>query len=426
MASSITSESTNKGIECFYLFLDTNLLYSPKINYDVFQIKLMTDLLIIRDSFNKMYEGYRKIEILIPRLVVEEIYSIKAHLIQSEISKFEKTIQYLEEGKLKAMLEDVYNNAHHNLSSYGQFFLKSNDIEVVPYCNNDYFPTIVKKSINKQLPFKPYFDEKKERHVGDNGFKDTVIWYSIIDHVKKKCKQNNIHIFFLTNNEKDFKSDLTLVEFKEATGVDIEIIKFKSTNPKVNDSEFNPFLNMILEKSHVPIPVKLENVCISYLVINKSIRITSIIAEPLHINIISVINFQNKLSHFEEENKQVLNNKIKEVLSNFKFDISELDYHYRIPEIGLVTFTLYQSMFEVMVSEISITYNDGSEISLLPDLKIYESQETFYTPSEFEEKHDQIVSDSFIVVRTFLENKGFGSVSSDVITFEYFVDSELG
>jgi hypothetical protein len=123
--------------------------------------------------------------------------------------------------------------------------------------------------------------------MGDDGFKDTVIWFSIIDYVKENCSSNTDHVFFFTNNKKDFMSELTLFEFKMLTGMDIEIIDFKSNNPNISDSEFTPFLNYILDKSHFPIPVKINKINISYLKLKNKAEINSIFVEPLYINIIS-------------------------------------------------------------------------------------------------------------------------------------------
>lgn len=424
MSAYSKEESTDECAECFYLFLDTNLFYSEKVTYDIFGIKLMTDLLAIRDNFNKIFVGYRRIKIFIPKLVLDEIYSIKTHIIQSEVIKFRNKIKNLNEKALITSLNQIYNNIHYSLESSGNYFFSRNNIEIVPYCDNNYFPIIIEKSINKRLPFKPYFDPKKEREVGDNGFKDTVIWYSIIDYVRKKCTKNTNHIFFLTNNEEDFKSDSTLLEFKQITGIDIEIIKFKSANPNVNDMEFNPFLNVVLDKSHISIPVKLGHVDISYLMINDKVDITSIIAEPLHINIKSAVNFEQK-THSWEENKPLLNEKIEETLSNFRFDVSDLTFNYRIPKIENVDFDIDQSMFDVKVGSIVLTYDDGFKKMIFCSIIVYESQSEYYEPIEFKENYDQFVNEALELVCAYLEDNGYGSVPVERINFEYYDTTEF-
>ncbi|WP_407282763.1 PIN domain-containing protein [Methanolobus sp. WCC1] len=411
--------------ECFYLFLDTNLFYSKKITYSIFNIRLLNDLLSIRDNFNNIFGGYRKIEILIPKLVLDEIYAIKTHLIQSEISKFQRTIEHLDERKLSGLLEYTYEHIHSKLESKGSYFLSWRKIVVVPYCNNNYLPTIIEKSVHKHLPFKPFFDQKKNRYVGDNGFKDTVIWYSIIDYVKNECTNNTNHVFFLTNNEKDFKSESTLLEFKEYTGNDIEIIDFKSTNPNVNNTEFKSFLNLILDKSNIPIPVKLESVIVSHTIIDNVVTITSIIVEPLSVNLKSMVYIEEEFPYLDDGNITFLNELITKILLKFRFDVSDLTFVYQHSELDSVHFDLSQYMFHVEISGITLYYNDGFEMTWYCSITVYESQEQYYDPSEFKDNYEWFLSEAFDSVYKFLIDSGIENVTMDMIDYEYFQDADI-
>jgi hypothetical protein len=64
MTTHSAEEVNENKIESFYIFLDTNLFYSPKITYNIFKIKLMEDILSLRNSFNKMFSGFRNIKVL--------------------------------------------------------------------------------------------------------------------------------------------------------------------------------------------------------------------------------------------------------------------------------------------------------------------------------------------------------------------------
>lgn len=410
--------STGK-IESFYLFFDTNLFYSPKVTYSIFKTKLMEDILNLRNSFNEVFAGYRNIKVLIPKLVVDEIYSIKANIIKSEISNFQEKVKHLEEEKLKNSLENIKRTAHFELCLYGQNFFSNYGVEIVPYCNNEYLPTIIEKSINKELPFKPKFDEKKNCHVGDNGFKDTVIWFSIIDYVKGNCNKNADHIFFLTNNNKDFLSEQTLFEFKELTGMDIEIIDFKNNNPNVGNSEFTPFLNYILDKSYISSPIKINRINISYLELKNKAEINSIFIEPISININSVVNCKKKFSNMGDKNKLLLNAKIKETLSKFRFDVSDIEFNYYIPEIESAYFDLVNNYNESLcIYDIGITYKDGCEKWLSDSLDVYTNLDPYY-PIEFEENSEEFKSLAFKILCDYLEKEGYGSVNPEAIDFEY-------
>jgi hypothetical protein len=430
MTTHSAEEVNENKIESFYIFLDTNLFYSPKITYNIFKIKLMEDILSLRNSFNKMFSGFRNIKILIPQLVVEETYSIKANIIKSEFIKFQEHIKHLEERDLKNSLIRISEEMlEFRLDSSGERFFSDNKIEIVPYCHYKYFHAIIQKSIKKQLPFKPKYDEKKNRYVGDDGFKDTVIWFSIIDYVKKNCSPNTDHVFFFTNNKKDFMSELTLLEFKILTGMDIEIIDFKSNNPNINDSEFTPFLNYILDKSHFPIPVKINKINISYLKLKNKAEMNSIFVEPLSINIISLVNCEKKFPNFGEENKLFLNGKIKDTLLKFRFDVSDLEFNYYIPEIESVYFTIVNHADEsLVVGDIIIAYKDGFEKHGidLELLEFYKNPETEYPlefPIDYEGNSEKFNSLALKALIDYLEGDGFGNVSPEAIEFDYhYVD----
>lgn len=427
MTTNSPEKVSEDKIESFYLFLDTNLFYSSKISYNIFEIKLMEDILSLRNSFNKVFSGYRNIKVLIPQLVIEEIYSIKANIIKSEFIKFQEKIKHLEERELKNSLIRISEEMlEYNLNSFGDHFFSHNNIEIVPYCHYKYFHEIIHKSIKKQLPFKPKFNEKKDCYVGDDGFKDTVIWFSIIDYVKENCNPNTDHIFFFTNNKKDFMSELTLFEFKGLTGMDIEIIDSKSNNPNISDSEFTPFLNYILDKSHFPIPVKINKINISYLKLKNKAEINSIFVEPLSINIISLVNCEKKFSNLGDENKLSLNEKIKDTLSNYRFDVSDLEFNYYIPEIKSVYFTIFNYSDEsLVVDNIIIAYKDGLETHglNLKSLEFYKNPETEYPlefPIDYEGNSEKFNSLALKTLIDYLGEEGFGNVSPEAIEFDYY------
>ena len=160
--STHSTEGLSEGeIESYYLFLDTNLFYNEKVTYNIFKIKLMRDILYLRKGFNEVFSGYRNIKVFIPKLVVEEIYSIKEYFIKSEISKFKNKIKHLEETELNNLLVKLHDEVvHSKLELGGSDLFSQYDVEIVPYCDNKYLPTIIEKSIKKELPFKPKIDKK--------------------------------------------------------------------------------------------------------------------------------------------------------------------------------------------------------------------------------------------------------------------------
>ncbi len=70
-------------------------------------MKLMEDILSLRNGFSEVFKCYRRIEFLIPKLVGEDLCSFNAHMIKSEISKLKEKIKHLEKKGLKDLLEQL-------------------------------------------------------------------------------------------------------------------------------------------------------------------------------------------------------------------------------------------------------------------------------------------------------------------------------
>lgn len=188
------------AIEHFYTFIDTNLLYDEKLDHNVFNTQSMNELLKIRNNYNEIFGDSKKIHLHIPEIVIKEVISLKHESSKREFKKIETSVRYLERTVIKEELLDIKKNFKEKITTNGDSFLLENEIIEVPCCSNNYFENIVQKAVDKKIPFKPKYDAKKNRETGDNGFKDTVIWYSIIEYIKKQEIQNNDQVIFLTNN----------------------------------------------------------------------------------------------------------------------------------------------------------------------------------------------------------------------------------
>ena len=87
---------------------------------------------------------------------------------------------------------------------------------VMPICKSIWFESIIERALAKNPPF-----EGKEKE-SDKGFKDTVLWYSILDFARENHGEyvfiTNDNIFY--NNIRDLKR-----EFNEETGSDLYICR---------------------------------------------------------------------------------------------------------------------------------------------------------------------------------------------------------
>jgi hypothetical protein len=291
----------------------------------------MKEILKVRNNYNGIFGEHKQILLHFTEIVVNEVFSIKNEVSKQKLLEVIKTVQYLEMETLNTELEAVWKNFTKQLISNGGLFILENDIIKVPCCSDCYFKNIVKKSIDKKMPFKPKIDKTKMREVGDNGFKDTVIWYSIIEYIKKQEITENDHIILLTENISDFKSEDTLREFESLTGKKIHITNFKSANS--NYSKSPTFLSIILENSK---DLKIGKIDIADLKIKDEIQIHSIKGSPLYFNLAPLFPKYMDTENFES----ILETEIKRKFLSFGFNVDDLEFNFVDTKVVAVTVNL--------------------------------------------------------------------------------------
>lgn len=384
-------------IKHFYVFIDTNLLYNNKIDYNIFETYIMKYLLEIRDSINTIFEDSKKISYYFAEMVCNEAYSITKEQIKIEFEEFVKKIEYIDEKKLKDELNEIITNLDQKINEKKDKFILDNEIIIVPHCNSSYFQNIIEKAIDKKLPFKPKYNQKKKRYVGDNGFKDAVIWYSIIDYIKDKTISDKDHIILLTNNKSDFESEEMLREFEDIVRKEIHVIDV----PNVKDSKFSEFINLILKDSK---HIKIDSINISYLNTNNNVRINSIEFSPLDFNISSIFNNNFKFSKFKDDIENEITAKLKKL-----FNVDNLKFNYTKLSIEYVNVHLrnYKSYF-YDIYNIELGYDDGTTVY------VDGSDKQYFDIGQDEESDigfkDEISSN--------LEGQGYGPIDLDIIEYE--------
>jgi len=380
----------NKNI---YIFIDTNLFYTKRNTYD-FVNSNINEIIHIRDKFNHIFLNNKKIILLTPDIVLKEMQSIKKERLVRDFKKFLKNIKNLKENQLVLDLNQIIDKFDEKLTNKKDEFISSNEIIVPANCNNEYFENIVKKAINKKIPFKPRYDSKEDRHVGDNGFKDAVIWYSIVDYVKNNITGDDNYIILLTYNKSDFKSEELLEEFYKITGKHIEICT-------LNQKEFS---NLIL--NHYK-GTNIEGVCVSHLKLNDKMRINSVKVLPLDFNMSSFFPKYIDAKEFEESFKIEVTSK----LENLGFNVENLNFIYPEPSIEYINVELrnYKLWF-LDILDIELGYDDGTTVYaddpkninfsiFLSELKEYENS--------FKKK-----------ISSYLEEQGYGPIDPKIIDYE--------
>lgn len=194
-----------------YIIFDTNILH-------VGRYKDFSEF-----GFNNFYnEILGKIErhdvvqrfvLLVPQISIDEIY-------KQQLDAFHKAKDELL--KIKNTCDNIYGiNIEVDLSlNYSEFllnkkesYLKSNEINTLPICNENRFTKIVERALDKKAPF-----EGGEKGKSDKGFKDALIWESIMEFASSK-EEEMCEFIFITN-DKGFKWDL-IEEFKTITDKEI-------------------------------------------------------------------------------------------------------------------------------------------------------------------------------------------------------------
>lgn len=93
-------------------------------------------------------------------------------------------------------------------------YLNKYDIKILPHPDNTVFPKIIKRALDKRLPFKPVGDNQRNGNKGsDKGFKDVLLWETLLnfDYENKNIKK----VFFITANTRDFPEEALLPEWLE-------------------------------------------------------------------------------------------------------------------------------------------------------------------------------------------------------------------
>lgn len=161
-----------------YIVPDSNFLHisfdkSRTITYSHFGFNQPFDELIsLRDldTCNDM------IQILMSEIVLRE-------LVEQKVIQYEKDVDAynmlaLRMGKLKEEFDSVSSYREEALKQAKEF-LDTKSVNIIPVCDKMYWNCIIDKAIRKEAPFEGM--EGK----ADKGFKDTLIFFSMIDYARK-------------------------------------------------------------------------------------------------------------------------------------------------------------------------------------------------------------------------------------------------
>jgi hypothetical protein len=349
-----------------FVFIDTNLLWNDdknKKNFDIFSTFFLNQMLLLRDFISQEIKN-TEMRIVIPKTTICERYKQKYDYILTDIGnvllslKNLKRIEQFDNVDVILELESIQKGLYTTIKSNGDEFLKNNKIHSTQECPNEYFEKIIKKAYNKEKPF----DNKKA-----DGFKDALIWYSMIDYLKNEPIKKEDLIFFFTNNIRDFKSKITLDEFKTLVQNDIHIIDIDKSE-QIYHTDYKEFLKDILKDAQ---KTKISNIRIEYCEFDNSVIIEKIWADPFPNNLASLIDITQKPLR-TIDCKNLLKTLIIDLLKNFDFDVDlqKITYKYiKIPNIEeiLVFLEFHEKGYFYDINRIEIRFEDDYTIE--PDFE---------------------------------------------------------
>lgn len=216
------------------IYIDTNIIRTEQSwekDFSVLNPKGDFQKLLDLAELNSLKD---KVNIGIPETVLAEFFKSKKENFSNSFSSFKNKIPLfkkmdcfdLDSVKLP---EDDFDYQEYMRKVINQLNNDMNSIKLIDINwdkSKEILQTIYDKAINNEKPF-----EKNKGKGKDKGFKDNIIWETIIPHAKDNNYDNH---FLLSENTNDFSSELE-IEFEKRIDKTIKIV---STYDQI-ESELN-------------------------------------------------------------------------------------------------------------------------------------------------------------------------------------------
>ena len=201
------------------------------------------------DNLNKIFNsniktifGFLKsnkvtcVSLCVPQLVLDERISQRLKQIREQHEIFNKALRNLKVFGSVKIKEKKFNKANYQkiLNEYASKIIKKYKVKIISTAKIEQ-KIITDRALNKVAPF---YGNK-----GDNGFKDTLIWLSLLNDAKKNKKYNYI---LFSDDRTGFNQKICEKEFKEYLSTDFLVKKNLGELTKFLDEKFN--LDLKLKK----------------------------------------------------------------------------------------------------------------------------------------------------------------------------------
>ena len=186
-------------------------------------------------NFIETQKIHNKVKIVIPKLVLEEIKSQQISQFNKELDSLRNTFKKFED--LEGFnLKTSYINYSELLRNTTNKFCDYRNLKIIDYPCNEVLPKLINKAVYSHKPF------SKANKFSDCGFKDAVIWESILEY----ARSNKDYDYIFLTSDKAFNDDKLRDEFRTEIGKDIAIYREISQVKEYLDEQIK--LNLSLKR----------------------------------------------------------------------------------------------------------------------------------------------------------------------------------
>lgn len=184
------------------VFLDSNILHSKSTDFTKARFAEKLEELIGEIEVNDLYTY---VKLVIPQVVISE-------LRRQQIDDCTETVRTLRKTKVTDQVIELPLDYEKTCDAVFDGTLDdlqdgTVNVDIAPYPPNDALQGLIQRAISKQPPF-----EGKEKE-SDKGFKDALIWESLLDYKRNNATEELAFYDALTKPEniKDFYENETLI-----------------------------------------------------------------------------------------------------------------------------------------------------------------------------------------------------------------------
>ncbi len=225
----------------YKIIIDTNFIHcefngsfeEEIIGSSIFELKKFIERLKLR----------KKIEICLPKMVLHERLAQILRKINKSHIIIDKNLKILSNFGVKPSQPYDKKSYKKILEKEFKKIIKKNKFSVIPLPKIK-ISALIERALSKIPPF------KNREGVGDAGFKDTIIWLSMLQCAKENKNDNFV---FLTNNTKDFQSneEVLIKEFSKNSRKKLKFVSDLAELKQFLDSELGLKLNIELVNKSV-------------------------------------------------------------------------------------------------------------------------------------------------------------------------------